>query len=75
MEYILEKVVMAVLNNLKRWISHKVSSLIKTNFYNQTIVTREKFLGKLEVLHESEHYLVVNKHHDLVFNTDPPDTR
>ena len=75
MEYILEKIVMVVLNNLKRWISHKLSSLIKTNFYNQPIVSREKFLDKLEVLHESEHYLVVNKHCDLVFNTDPPDTR
>ena len=30
---------------------------------------------QLVVLHESSHYLAVNKHHDLVFNVDPPDTR
>ena len=87
---------MLVLNTFNKWLMHKISIFIKTKWYNQNLVTREKYLDKvnsvlflfepklvnnrsicdqLVVLHESEHYLAVNKHHDLIFNTDPPDTR
>ena len=87
---------MLVLNTFNRWLMHKISVFIKTKWYNQNLVTREKYLDKVKfvlflfepklvnnlsicaqlvVLHESEHYLAVNKHHDLIFNTDPPDTR
>ena len=30
---------------------------------------------QLRVLHKSSNFLLVNKHPDLVFNTNPPDTR
>ena len=93
---VLEECMMLVLNTFNRWLMHKISVFIKTKWYNQNLVTREKYLDKvnsvlflfetklvdnlsicaqLVVLHESEHYLAVNKHHDLIFNTDPPDTR
>ena len=39
------------------------------------LVNNRSICDQLVVLHESEHYLAVNKHHDLIFNTDPPDTR
>jgi len=54
---------------------HRLSTFIKTKWYNQDSLTRDTHLDKLVVLHESPHFLAVNKHHDLVFNVDPPDTR
>ena len=31
--------------------------------------------SKLRVLHKSDNFLIVNKHPDLVLNTNPPDQR
>ena len=75
MEDIIESLVMILVKSLKRWITHQISTIIKTHYYKQDQIVREKYLDKLRVLHQSEHFLVVNKHHDLVINTDPPDTR
>jgi len=76
MEFVvIEEVLMAVMAATKRWILNKISYLIKSKWYNQNEVTRELYLDKLKVLHESENFVAVDKLPDLIFNTNPPDTR
>lgn len=76
MEYeLLESCVMALADSLRRWMMHRLSTFIKRKWYNQKTPSRDTHLDKLVVLHESPHFLAVSKHHDLVFNVDPPDTR
>jgi len=76
MEFVLlDEILMALLNATKRWILNKISYFIKSKWYNQSEVTRERYLDKLKVLYESENFVAVDKHHDLIFNTNPPDTR
>ena len=87
-----EFLAMAFLNELQRLVMHKVSGFIKSKFFRQDFISREKYLDKvdkfyklphnieiysmqLRVLHKSSNFLLVNKHPDLVFNTNPPDTR
>ena len=51
----------------------KVNSVLF--LFEAKLVNNRYICAQLVVLHKSEHYLAVNKHHDLIFNTDPPDTR
>lgn len=48
MEYeLLEHCVMALADSLRRWMMHRVSSFIKTKWYNQNIPTRDTHLDKV----------------------------
>jgi 23S rRNA-/tRNA-specific pseudouridylate synthase len=38
--------------------------------YGVEYKTANNYLERLRVLHKSEHFLVVNKHEDLLFNSD-----
>jgi len=71
----LEYLAMVFLRRLESWVMHKISDFIKSKIFHQEFISREKYLEKLRVLHKSSNFLVVNKHPDLVFNTNPPDDR
>ena len=45
---VLEECMMLVLNTFNRWLMHKISVFIKTKWYNQNLVTREKYLDKVK---------------------------
>ena len=48
MEYeLLEHCVMALADSLRRWMMHRVSSFIKTKWYNQNTPTRDTHLDKV----------------------------
>ena len=48
MEYeLLELCVMALADSLRRWMMHRVSSFIKTKWYNQNTPTRDTHLDKV----------------------------
>jgi len=72
---LLEYVTMVFLKKLEQLVMHRISDFIKSKVYRQEFISREKYLEKLRVLHKSANFLVVNKHPDLVFNTNPPDDR
>ena len=47
MEFVLlDEILMALLNATKRWILNKISYFIKSKWYNQSEVTRERYLDK-----------------------------
>ena len=52
MEYeLLEHCVMALADSLRRWMMHRVSSFIKTKWYNQNTPTRDTHLDKVIAAH------------------------
>lgn len=57
------------------WLLHKLSKALKTRWHCLPTMTPENYLDKVRVLHHSEHYLAVNKHPDIVMNTNPGDDR
>ena len=52
MEYeLLEHCVMGLADSLRRWMMHRVSSFIKTKWYNQNTPTRDTHLDKVIAAH------------------------
>jgi len=72
---ILEEIVMSLVFKLDRWLMHRVAHFIQNKWHGRDPMTHANYLDKLRVIHKSEHFLAVNKHHDLVINTNPPDYR
>ena len=52
-----------------------VAHFIQGKWHGRDPMTHANYLDKLRVIHKSEHFLAVNKHPDLVINTNPPDNR
>jgi len=73
---ILEQIGMHFLmHKLETWLMHRLQHIVQGIWHGRDSMTHENYLNKLRVLHKSEHYLVVNKHPDLIMNTNPPDDR
>lgn len=72
---ILEEIVMSLVFKLERWLMHRVAHFIQGKWHGRDPMTHANYLDKLRVIHKSEHFLAVNKHPDLVINTNPPDNR
>jgi len=72
---ILEQIGMTLLNKMERWLMHRLQTFIQSQWNGRDPVTHSNYLDKLRVIHKSEHFLAVNKHPDLVINTNPPDSR
>lgn len=71
----LDSLAMTLLGQWHTWMMHRLANLIHTKWHGQQPITAATHLDKLRVLHRSEHFLVVNKHEDLVMNTNPGDDR
>jgi hypothetical protein len=53
------------------WIIYrKLAKKLQLLVYGVEYKTADNFLEKLRVLHKSDHFLVVNKHEDLLYNSD-----
>ena len=64
-----------VLRSAEAWLLRKLHWVVQTKWHGREPATVTNMLDKLRVIHKSQHFLAVNKHHDLVLNTNPPDTR
>jgi len=72
---ILEQIVMGLVARVDAWLMHRLAHFIQSKWNMREPVTHANYLDKLRVIHKSEHFLGVNKHEDLVLNTNPPDKR
>ena len=72
---ILEQIGMALMHRLEKWLMHRIANLIQPKWHGRDAMTHANYLDKLRVIHKSEHFLAVNKHPDLVINTNPGDNR
>lgn len=70
MEEVLEATIMLLLKHLEGWIFRKVAKNLRRVLYGTEYKTADNFMDQLRVLHISDHFLVLNKHEDLLFNSD-----
>jgi len=66
---------MYFLRRLESWLKHRLAIFIQGTWHGRKAITPENYLDQLRVLHKSDHFLVVNKHPDIVMNTNPGDNR
>ena len=66
---------MSLVFKLERWLMHRVAHFIQGKWHGRDPMTHANYLDKLRVIQKSEYFLAVNKHHELVINTNPPDNR
>ena len=72
---ILEEILMTLVTKAQTWLMLRLGKWWNTRWPVPLTHGYLDILGKLRVIHKSEHFLAVNKHPDLVINTNPPDTR
>ena len=48
----------------------KLTKHVKLMLHGAEYKTADNYLERLRVLHKSDHFLVVNKHEDLLYNSD-----
>lgn len=70
-----ESVLMHLWKRAESWMVHKLFFLYHKHWKGRLELTRTNALDQLRVLHKSDHFLVVNKQHDLVINTEEGDNR
>ena len=72
---VLDTIAMYFLRRLESWLKHRLAIFIQGTWRGRKAITPENYLDQLRVLHKSDHFLVVNKHPDIVMNTNPGDDR